>query len=186
MVELGGQWVGPTLRAMALAGELGLETYPTYSEGKSVFENPAGRLSRYTGTIPRMNPLVLADYGADARPAHVQRVDPRALGGGEGRGARQRDLRDLDQALGQDPDGPRGAGAGDPGRVLGRAGRPQSASSSTRPARAAGTSCWRWKGAQQDRVVGGSQRISLGMADELGERCSSRPWSARSAWTARR
>ena len=133
VVELGGQWVGPTqLEAMALAGELGLETYPTYNEGKSVFENPAGRLSRYTGTIPRMNPLVLADYGrADARFKRMyKRVDPRrALGGGERRGARQRDLRDLDQALGQDPDGPRGAGAGDPGRVFGRAGRPQ------RPAR---------------------------------------------------
>ena len=81
VVELGGQWVGPTQReAMALAGELGLETYPTHSEGKNVFEPAIGKLSQYTGTIPRMNPLVLADYGrADMRFKRMyKKVNPEA------------------------------------------------------------------------------------------------------------
>src|SRR5215207_2838303 len=64
VVEVGGQWVGPTQHeVMALAGELGIETYPTHSEGKNLFEDERGRLRRYSGTIPRLGPLVLADYG---------------------------------------------------------------------------------------------------------------------------
>jgi monoamine oxidase len=60
-VEVGGQWVGPTQdRVLALAGELGLETFPTHSEGKNVLEL-GGKLRRYSGTIPRVGPLVLAD-----------------------------------------------------------------------------------------------------------------------------
>ena len=36
IVELGGQWVGPTQdRVLALADELGLATFPTYDAGRS-------------------------------------------------------------------------------------------------------------------------------------------------------
>jgi monoamine oxidase len=67
VVELGGQWVGPTqLEVLAVARGLGIETYPTYGEGENLFEDDRGRVSRYTGTIPRVNPLVLADYGQAA------------------------------------------------------------------------------------------------------------------------
>jgi monoamine oxidase len=67
VVEVGGQWVGPTqLEVLRVARDLGLETYPTYCEGENVFEDDRGRISRYTGTIPRINPLVLADYGQAA------------------------------------------------------------------------------------------------------------------------
>ncbi len=68
-VELGGQWVGPTQHeVMGLVRELGIETYPTHNAGKNVFEEAPGKLKRYSGTIPRLNPLVLADYGwADMR-----------------------------------------------------------------------------------------------------------------------
>jgi monoamine oxidase len=60
-VEVGGQWVGPTQdRVLALARELGLETFPTHAEGANVLEL-SGRLRRYSGTIPRVSPLVLAD-----------------------------------------------------------------------------------------------------------------------------
>ncbi len=67
VVELGGQWVGPTQHeVMRVARELGLETYPTNCEGENVFEDDRGNISRYSGTIPRVNPLALADYGQAA------------------------------------------------------------------------------------------------------------------------
>jgi monoamine oxidase len=61
VVEVGGQWIGPTQdRLGALAGELGVATFPTYGEGENVIEY-GGRLRRYRGTIPRINPVVLLD-----------------------------------------------------------------------------------------------------------------------------
>ncbi len=61
MTEMGGQWVGPTQdRVLALIEELGLETFPTRTEGQNVIEI-GGRLRRYRGTIPKLSPLVLAD-----------------------------------------------------------------------------------------------------------------------------
>jgi monoamine oxidase len=61
VVEVGGEWMGPTQeRLAALARELGLDTFPTYGEGQNVIEY-RGRLRRYEGTIPRLNPLVLLD-----------------------------------------------------------------------------------------------------------------------------
>jgi monoamine oxidase len=61
VVEVGGQWIGPTQdRMAALAAELGVETFPTYGDGENVIEL-GGRLRRYRGTIPRLNPLVLLD-----------------------------------------------------------------------------------------------------------------------------
>lgn len=60
-VEVGGQWVGPTQpRVLALCDDLGLETFPTYSDGRNVLEL-GGKRSTYKGTIPRISPLVLAD-----------------------------------------------------------------------------------------------------------------------------
>ena len=61
VVELGGQWIGPTQdRLASLADELGVETFPTHDEGENVIEY-SGSLRRYSGTIPRINPLVLLD-----------------------------------------------------------------------------------------------------------------------------
>lgn len=52
IVEVGGQWVGPTQdRVLALIAELGLQTFKTWGVGKSVdFRN--GRRSVYGGRIP--------------------------------------------------------------------------------------------------------------------------------------
>src|SRR5207244_5779843 len=62
-VDVGGQWIGPTQdRVEALARSLGHETFPTYARGENVVEL-GGKLSRYTGTIPRLAPHVLADVG---------------------------------------------------------------------------------------------------------------------------
>jgi monoamine oxidase len=61
VVEVGAQWIGPTQdRLAALAAKLGVETFPTYGEGENVIEY-GGRLRRYRGTIPRINPVVLLD-----------------------------------------------------------------------------------------------------------------------------
>jgi monoamine oxidase len=61
VVEVGGQWIGPTQdRLAALAAEFGVETFPTYGQGDNVMEY-GGSLRRYSGAIPRINPLVLID-----------------------------------------------------------------------------------------------------------------------------
>jgi monoamine oxidase len=61
VVEVGGQWIGPTQdRLAALARELKVETFPTHNEGENVIEY-RGRLRRYEGAIPRVNPVVLVD-----------------------------------------------------------------------------------------------------------------------------
>jgi monoamine oxidase len=61
VVEVGAQWIGPTQdRLAAIARELGVATFPTYATGENVLEL-AGRLHRYTGAIPRINPAVLLD-----------------------------------------------------------------------------------------------------------------------------
>jgi monoamine oxidase len=62
VVEVGGQWIGPTQhRIAALAAALGVETFPTYTAGENVLEL-GGRLRRYRGTIPRLGPAVLLDF----------------------------------------------------------------------------------------------------------------------------
>ena len=61
VVEVGGQWIGPTQdRIAALARDLAVETFPTYAQGDNVIEY-RGSLHRYTGAIPRINPVVLVD-----------------------------------------------------------------------------------------------------------------------------
>ena len=63
IVEVGGQWVGPTqTRVLELMRELGLESFPTYHKGEHVIEY-RGELDRYTGTIPKLSKRVLADFG---------------------------------------------------------------------------------------------------------------------------
>jgi len=68
IVEMGGQWAGPTQdRLLALAGDLGVATFPTYDIGEKVLHFN-GKRGRYSGAIPRINPVVLADVGrAQAR-----------------------------------------------------------------------------------------------------------------------
>jgi monoamine oxidase len=52
VTEAGGQFVGPTQNhALALAKELGVDTYPGYGPGDSVYVAD-GRATRYTGDIP--------------------------------------------------------------------------------------------------------------------------------------
>ena len=80
VVEIGGQWVGPTQdRILALARDLGVDTYPTHTQGENLVDWN-GRLVRYRGAIPRISPAILADVAqAQARLERMaRRVDPAA------------------------------------------------------------------------------------------------------------
>ncbi len=61
IVEIGGQWIGPTQDRLAgLAAELDIESFPTFVTGENVLELN-GKLRRYSGTIPRLNPIALLE-----------------------------------------------------------------------------------------------------------------------------
>lgn len=61
-VEVGGQWVGPGQdRINALIDELGLERHATYDHGELVIELPGGRCRRTASTTPPLSPVALAD-----------------------------------------------------------------------------------------------------------------------------
>ena len=62
-MDLGGTWIGPTQERMAeLVQRLGVETFPTYDEGEHLLEL-GGRTRAFSGRIPPVNPLSLADIG---------------------------------------------------------------------------------------------------------------------------
>jgi len=173
VVELGAQWVGPTQdRVLALIRELGLETFPTYVEGKNVFERE-GKLGRYSGTIPRTNPVGLAEVGvamkrlnlmaakvppeAPWRAPNAERWDSETFATWMRRNVRTEVARDiLRLAI-------IGVWAAEPRDVslLHVLFYIRSAGSLEILTDAEG-------GAQQDRIVGGSQLISLRMAEQLG------------------
>ncbi len=63
VLEMGGQWVGPTQdRVLSLAKDTAVGTFPTYDDGRKVLHFN-GKRGTYKGTIPRLNPLVLAEVG---------------------------------------------------------------------------------------------------------------------------
>lgn len=176
VVELGGQWIGPTQHeVLKVARELGLETYPTHDHGEKVFEDQRGRISRYTGTIPKVNPLMLADYGQAAlrldrlakkvsvdapwNTPNAERLDSETFATWIRRNARTGLAREtLVTAC-------RAVFSVEPGEI------------SLLHVLFYIRSADGWDplldtegGAQQDRIVGGSQRISLGLAERLGDR----------------
>lgn len=79
--DVGGQWTGPgQLRMTGLVEELGLETTPTWSEGKRILDL-RGAVSTYRGTIPKINPwtLIVAQvsiWRIDRLCATVPKDDP--------------------------------------------------------------------------------------------------------------
>jgi monoamine oxidase len=63
-IELGGQWIGPTQNRMYdLVEELGLHTFPTYNTGEHVtlLGGKVARLGSHRGAVPRIGPIALAD-----------------------------------------------------------------------------------------------------------------------------
>jgi monoamine oxidase len=59
--DLGGQWLGAGQhRLAALARRLGVATFPTFHDGAKLLDD-GSRIARYTGTIPALRPLELAE-----------------------------------------------------------------------------------------------------------------------------
>lgn len=188
-VEIGGQWVGPTQsRVLALARELGLELFPTRTQGRNVIE-VEGRLRRYRGTIPRLGPLVLLDLERTRRRlARIARaVDPEApwlapdargldaasLGDWLERTTRTRLARELIALSCR--------------TVWGAEPREMSLLYVLSYIRAGGSFDALLDvegGAQQDRVVGGSQLLATRIADQLGARVRTGAPVERIAWDA--
>ena len=174
-IDVGGQWVGPTQdRALALIDELGLETFPTHMAGRHISE-VSGNRSEYTGRIPRLDPVTLADIGQtqwrlDRMAASIPTVEPwRATR------AERLDAQTFDSWLRRTARTPRGrsffrliteavfsSGPEDmsalwAGFYIGAAGGLDALIDTA-------------GGAQQDRIVGGAQSIALALAAELGDR----------------
>ena len=64
VVEMGGQWAGPGQdKVLALAKELGIKTFETYAAGNNLYYRN-GTLSSYTGDIPPANPASLVELEA--------------------------------------------------------------------------------------------------------------------------
>jgi monoamine oxidase len=66
-IELGGQWIGPTQNRMyALVEELGLEWFRTHNdEGKLLLDlfGKQSRMASHRGALPRLGPFALVDLG---------------------------------------------------------------------------------------------------------------------------
>jgi monoamine oxidase len=64
VAELGGEWAGPGQdQVLALAKELGVGTFDTYSNGSSVYYS-GGQRQNYSGDIPPANPASLVELEA--------------------------------------------------------------------------------------------------------------------------
>jgi monoamine oxidase len=62
-VDLGGQWVGPTQdRVLALLGEFGIATTPSFNTGYSLMRL-LGKTSKWKGALPKVHPLALVEMG---------------------------------------------------------------------------------------------------------------------------
>src|SRR5215212_2795692 len=174
VVEVGGQWIGPTQdRLAALAGELEVETFPTYGEGENVIAY-GGTLRRYRGAIPRINPVVLMDVERAQRRLNrlARRVPLEAPW--EAPNAAKLDGQTLATWMRRNL-------ATKPGRMLLELGieavwaaQPEDMSllHALFYIHSAGSLDLLFEtegGAQQDRFVGGSQLVPIRMAEELGE-----------------
>jgi monoamine oxidase len=71
VVEVGGQWVGPTQdRIAALADELGVDTFPTHDEGRHLIEM-AGRRTTYEGPLTDARLSLVRDLAKAISPLAI-------------------------------------------------------------------------------------------------------------------
>lgn len=177
-IELGGMWLGPTqTAALALVDELGLETFPTHAEGRTLLRRGTRwtTMGTHRGAIPKVSPATAVRYlraqrALDRLAATVpldrpwdavdaSALDRRSFGSwldervprGEARALWEVFVRAVFAA---EPDELSllhvafYVGSGDDVETLQAFER----------------------GAQESRVVGGTWRMSAGLADRLGER----------------
>lgn len=174
-IDRGGQWIGPTqTRLQALADELGVATFPTYTAGEGV-ELRDGARNTYAGLIPTADPSAAAeaveaildlDLAALEVPTHApwevddaRRLDGTTLAGWMGEHLESPAARGLlsvaaKGVFGVEPEElsllftlfylHAGGGLSNLVRTTG--------------------------GAQERRFAGGSQQLAVGMAAELGDR----------------
>lgn len=68
VLEVGGQWIGPTQdRLAALAAELGVGTFPTYDEGRHLIEF-GGKRTSYAGALTDARPGLVRDLSRAISP----------------------------------------------------------------------------------------------------------------------
>jgi monoamine oxidase len=174
VVEVGGQWAGPTQkRVLALARELGIETFPTHTEGDSLIEWDS-RLIRYRGAIPKINTAVLLDV-AQAQ-ARIDRMAKKVPLDAPWRApkAEQWDSQTFETWVRRNVVT---AGARELFRLMVEAVWATHAADVsllhllfyTHSAGGFDDLIGTEGGAQQDRFVGGSQRLALRLAEELGD-----------------
>ena len=76
--DLGAQWLGPTQhRMLALVKELGIETFPTFHEGRKILR-VGEKTSTYSGSIPKLSPvnLALLQRTITAVDRRARKIDP--------------------------------------------------------------------------------------------------------------
>jgi monoamine oxidase len=186
VVEVGGQWIGPTQeRLAALAAELGVETFPTHDEGRHLIEM-GGRRTSYSGALTdarlgllrdlsrAVSPLALADL-EQARvrldrmarevpleepwmAAKAAEWDGQTFASWVARNTRTAAARSLFELATE------AVWAAEPGDVS-----LLHVLFYTRSGGGFNSLIGTGGSAQQDRFVGGSQRLALLMAAELGE-----------------
>ena len=178
VVEVGGEWVGPTQdRVLKLIKQLGLRTFKTYNKGENVYFRSGALIERqtYTGAIPPANPaslaelaVALADLDSMAQEVPLDRPwkAPRAA---EWDGQTFQTWKLANTTLQETRDlidlGFEAVWAAEPKEVsllhvlfyIHSAGSFENLINTD-------------NGAQEQRVVGGSQRISIEMAKRLGSR----------------
>jgi monoamine oxidase len=190
IVELGGQWVGPGQdRVLDLIGELGLETFATFGEGRNLIER-RGTVRSYEGTIPKVNPLALAEVGLALRKI------ARLAGGVDPERPWESEHADLDRITFDTwmRRNVRTSAARDLLRLAIEAvwaAEPEDISMLhmlfyVRSAGSLDLLLDAEGGAQDSRVVGGTQLISLRMADELGDAIRLRSPVRRILWSGER
>lgn len=185
VVEVGGQWIGPTQeRLAALAAELDVGTFPTHDEGRHLIEM-AGKLTSYTGALTDariglvrelsrvISPLALADFEqARGRLDRMAREvpleepwmaskavewDSRTLATWIGRNTRTEGARRPFELATE------AVWAAEPADVS-----PLHVLFYTHSGGGFNTLVGTGGGAQQDRFHGGSQQLALLMAEQLG------------------
>jgi monoamine oxidase len=175
VVELGGQWIGPTQRRMErLTRELGLETFPTYNTGEHLLQFGTAS-ARYRGTIPPISPVVVADMAqAQTRFDRMARRVPLEAPW-TAPNAETWDTQTFETWIRRNAFTPKARSllrlysaavfAAEPGdfSLLHALFYTHSGGGVDMLAGTHG-------GAQQDRIVGGSQLVALKLAEQLGER----------------
>ncbi|MGW4370562.1 flavin monoamine oxidase family protein [Nocardia takedensis] len=173
-IELGGQWVGPgQTHVLSLISDLGLSLFPTYDSGRHIVELD-GRLVKYSGRIPRVSPVLLADLGYGLwqldRGGHSLPSPDRPLSGK----AAELDAQTFESWITKNLRTERGKRYMRYITEAVFAAEPEELStlwvSAFLAASGGADKLISTKGgAQQDRIVGGSQQIALKLAERLGD-----------------